>query len=117
MIQVVNCRLPQEVRFTIVYIYKCSINKVFITPLVFTTTGGMGKECLRYHSRLAELVAIKKGEDYATTMSWIRARTSFALLRSALTCLRGSRARKIMYDIKNIDFNIENAESAISQTF
>jgi hypothetical protein len=66
---------------------------------------------------LAELVAIKKGEDYATTMSWIRARTSFALLRSAFTCLRGSRARKIMYDIKNIDFNIENAESAISQTF
>ena len=70
-----------------------------------------------YYYRLAELVAVKKGEDYATTMSWIRARTSFALLRSALTCLRGSRARKIMYDIKNIDFNIENAESAISQTF
>jgi hypothetical protein len=66
--------------------------------------------CVRYHSRLAELVAIKKGEDYATTMSWIRTRTSFALLRSALTCLRGSRARKIMYDIKNIDFNIENAD-------
>ncbi len=87
------------------------------TPLVFTTTGGMGKECMRYHSRLAELLAIKKGEDYATTISWIRARTSFALLRSALTCLRGSRARKIMYDTKNIDFSIENAESAISQTF
>ena len=87
------------------------------TPLVFTTTGDMGKECMRYHSRLAELLAIKKGEDYATTISWIRARTSFALLRSALTCLRGSRARKIMYDTKNIDFSIENAESAISQTF
>ena len=28
------------------------------TPLVFTTTGGMGKECLRYHSRLVELIAI-----------------------------------------------------------
>ena len=25
------------------------------TPLVFTTTGDMGKECLRYHSRLAEV--------------------------------------------------------------
>ena len=24
-------------------------------PLVFTTTGGMADECLRYHSRLAEL--------------------------------------------------------------
>ena len=33
------------------------------TPLVFTTTGGMGKECLTYHSRLAELIAIKKGEQ------------------------------------------------------
>ena len=42
------------------------------TPLVFTTTDGMGKECLRYHSRLAELIAIKKGEQYAKTMSWIR---------------------------------------------
>ena len=35
------------------------------TPLVFTTTGGMGKECLMYHSRLAQLIAIKKGEQYA----------------------------------------------------
>lgn len=30
------------------------------TPLVFTTTGGKGKECLKYHSRLAQLIAIKK---------------------------------------------------------
>jgi len=35
------------------------------TPLVFTKTGGMGKECLRYHSRLGQLIAIKKGEQYA----------------------------------------------------
>ena len=34
MIQVVNCTLPQEVRFTIVYIYKCSINKVFIIIII-----------------------------------------------------------------------------------
>ena len=33
------------------------------TPLVFTTTGGMGKECLMYHSRLAQLIAIKKGSS------------------------------------------------------
>ena len=25
----------------------------------------MGKECLMYHSRLAQLIAIKKGEQYA----------------------------------------------------
>ena len=82
------------------------------TPLVFTTTGGMGKECLRYHSRLAELIAIKKGEQYAKTMSWVRSRISFALLRSALVCLRGSRTG-IQRDIKNADIDIETEEGAI----
>ena len=47
-----------------------------------------------YHSRLAQLIAIKKGEQYAKTISWIRTRTSFSLLRSALVCLRGSRTGK-----------------------
>ena len=65
------------------------------TPLVFSTTGGMAVECKRYHSRLAEVVATKTGERYATTMSWIRARVSFALLRSALLCLRRLRATRI----------------------
>ncbi len=31
------------------------------TPLIFTTTGGMGEECEKYHSRLAELIATKEG--------------------------------------------------------
>ena len=84
------------------------------TPLIFTSTGGMGKECLQYHSRLAQLISIKKGEDYAKTISWIRARTSFALLRSALTCLRGSRVRrKVFRDFNNIDIDIEIQEGAI----
>ena len=42
-------------------------------PLVFTTTGGRTDECKRYHSRLAKLLSTKKGEDYSTTISWIRA--------------------------------------------
>ena len=31
------------------------------TLLVYTTTGGMGEECQRFHSRLAELIAAKRG--------------------------------------------------------
>ena len=64
------------------------------TPLVFTSTGGMADECKRFHSRLAELLALKKGDDYATTISWIRAKVSFAILRSALLCLRGTRSKR-----------------------
>ena len=68
----------------------------------------MGAECKRYHSRLAELVAAKKGESYANTMSWIRARVSFALLRSALLCLRGSRAKRRIYpELLDINFDME----------
>ncbi|XP_068696931.1 uncharacterized protein [Montipora foliosa] len=46
------------------------------TPLVFTATGGMAVECLRYHSRLAELLSAKMQESYATTISWVRAKAS-----------------------------------------
>ena len=64
------------------------------TPLVFTTTGGMSDECQRYHSWLAELISAKKQDNYATTMSWIRTKVSFAILRTALVCLRGTGPRQ-----------------------
>ena len=57
------------------------------TPLVFTTIGGMSQECQRYHSRLAELISSKKQEEYATTITWIRTKVSFAILRTALSSL------------------------------
>ena len=38
------------------------------TPLIFGSTGGMGVECKLYHKRLVELLAINKGESYATTV-------------------------------------------------
>ena len=63
------------------------VERGIFTPLVFTTTGGMSNECQRYHSRLAELLAVKKQESYASTNAWIRTRVSFAILTSALVCL------------------------------
>ena len=84
------------------------------TPLVFTTTGGMSEECKRCHSRLAELIAAKKGEDYSTTMSWIRAKVSFAILRSALLCLRGTRTpRRITTYLQETDFEVDNSRAKI----
>ena len=85
------------------------------TPLVFTSTGRMGPECLRFHSRLAELIANKKGEHYSRTISWTRAKASLALLRSPLICLRGSRIiRGRKMDLTNADIDIQNSEAAIS---
>ena len=59
------------------------VEKGSFIPLVFTTTGGMAGECMRYHSRLAELLSTKKGEYYSTTMSWIRAKS---LIRPPEVC-------------------------------
>jgi len=42
------------------------------TPLVFTSTGGMAEECVKYHSRLAEPIT-DKGKSYSSTISCIRA--------------------------------------------
>ena len=61
------------------------------------------------HNRLAELVSAKKGEDYATTVSWVRSKVSFAILRSALLCLRGSRTAKrtIRSNVQEADFELD----------
>ena len=67
------------------------------TPLVFTSTGGMADECVRYHSKLAKLIANKKGEIYSSTISLIRAKVSFAIVRSAILCVRGSRSRAELF--------------------
>ena len=86
------------------------------TPLLFTTTGGMADECKRFHSRLAELISIKKGEEYSTTISWIRSKVSFALLRSALLCLRGSRTtRRVPLNIEHCDFEIEKEQAGFRE--
>ena len=90
----------------------------YITSLVFTSLGSMADECKTYHSRLAELIANKKGEEYATTIAWIRAKVSFSILRSALLCLRGSRTvRRPNLNMKDIDFDIETSVAAINQLF
>ena len=63
------------------------------TPLVFATSGGMGKAATVFFRRLASMIADKHHTNYSQTLAWIRARLNFALLRSALLCLRGWRPR------------------------
>ena len=59
------------------------------TPLVFATTGGMGREATIFYRRLADLLSRKSTVAYSTTLAWIRSTLSFSLLRSATVCIRG----------------------------
>ena len=68
----------------------------------------MVEEYVKYHSRLAELIANKKGESYASAIFWIRTKVSFAIVLSAILCLRGSRSRRRQLDFADSDLQIEN---------
>ena len=63
------------------------------TPLVLSATGGMGREATTFYKRLSSLLAFKWDQPYSSTMSWLRCRITFSLLRSAIQCLRGARSR------------------------
>ena len=41
------------------------VEKGSFSPLIFSTTGGMGPEATRYHKRVAELIYSKRGEKYS----------------------------------------------------
>ena len=62
------------------------------TPLVMDTNGGMGKECTTFLTSLAQQLAEKQNEEDGIIVSWIRACLSFEILKSAILCVRGSRA-------------------------
>ena len=85
-----------------------NVEKATFTPLVFTTTGGMGPECSKMNKRLAELISEKKGEKYGQVMQYIRTRLRFALLRCTLVAIRGIRGKRIPKEshIDDISFNL-----------
>ena len=64
------------------------------SPLVFTTTGVMSPRCKIIFKKIAEKIAQLKELSYSVVCGWMRCRFSFALLRTTLICLRGTRKRK-----------------------
>ena len=64
------------------------------TPLVMSLTGGCGTAANIRYKRLASLLAEKLDQPYSNTLSWMRCKLSFALLRSSIQCIRGARSRR-----------------------
>lgn len=85
------------------------VEKSTFTPLVFTTTGGMGQECKRLFKRIAQLMAQKHHQNYSDVISWIRKRLSFDLLRTCVIAVRGFRGKPVKegtLQFSEIDFNL-----------
>ena len=85
------------------------------TPLVFGTNGGMGTECQMFLKQLTTSLAEKTGEKYSDVATWIRTRVSMEILKSSITCVRGSRTpfRNPQWDSSD-GFGLMNIEARVS---
>src|SRR2546423_345287 len=63
-------------------------------PLVFTTSGAMGPQCSMVMKRIAEKMSETTHLPRSCVAGWLRCRLSFALLRTTLLCVRGTRKWK-----------------------
>ena len=83
------------------------------TPLVFSCFGGMSRECRCFFSHTAERLANRRKEPKSKISAWIKARLNFALIRSMLLCLRGTRTPSNVDNISKVDLCAVVAESNI----
>ena len=63
------------------------------TPLALSPNRGMDHECKKFYSVLAEMITMKQKQEYCITMSWLRQKNYFSLMRSILLCILGSRGK------------------------
>ena len=87
------------------------IERGTFTPVVFSTTGGMGLEAQRLVKKLAQKMAITNGQRYADSVSYIRRRLRFELLKTTVIALRGDRGSKLRQqndiEVESLDLNLE----------
>ena len=61
------------------------------SPLIFTPYGGVSRETEHFIKTLSAKLTEKRDVPYSIVINWMRSKISFALLRSAILCVRGTR--------------------------
>ena len=92
--------------------YEARIRRVE-PPLIFSCTRGASNLTSKFLKRLSSLVSEKQEMAYSKTLCWVRCRLGFALLRSAVMCMRGCRSRT-KRPIVNNSILLASAESGLS---
>ena len=89
------------------------VERESFTPLVFLCFGGMSRECSRFPLHTAERLANRRKESKSKISAWIKARLNFALIRTMLLYLHGTRTPRNVENISEIDLCVIVAESNI----
>ena len=85
--------------------YNQRINQVdhgSFTPLVFSCYGGMSRECGKFYSHAADKISEKRKVSKSLVSNWIKTKLSFALLRSCVLCVRGTRSKSCRNEVTSI---------------
>ena len=61
------------------------------TPLVLSSTGGMGKAATTFYKRLSSML---RDVPHSKMIGWVRCRLSFAVLRASIMSIRGARSSR-----------------------
>ena len=80
--------------------------KATFTPLVFTTSGGMGPECTLLFKKLGQKIADKKKEGYSDVIRHIRTGLRFDILRSTLVGIHGDRGKSRKKDVNVLEVSL-----------
>ena len=82
-----SCLVNHKKRKKRHYLEPCLERHRSFTPLVFSVDGLMGTEGVAAMRRLAATLAIKWHAQYSSTVGYVRARLSLALVRATSRCL------------------------------
>ena len=83
------------------------------SPLIFSSSGGMGPSATVVFKRIATLLSEKRGHPYSHVLYWIRTKLCYSLLRSAVMCLRGSRSSYHRCNLTDPSIDLACAESRL----
>ena len=75
------------------YSLACQSRCASFTPLCVSVDGLLAPEARFFVQRLSDNLSMKWEQPFGVVSSWVRARLSFAILRAALLCVRGSRTK------------------------
>ena len=85
------------------------IERGTFTPVVFSTTGGIGIEASKLMKRIAERTERKTGQRYSDVMGFIRKHIRFDLLKTTTIALQREQGRRVFQakDIADLDLNLQ----------
>ena len=79
-----------------------------LTPLIFSSSKGMGKAITTFYKRIPSMLAEKKYFPLSMSMGLIRCRISYELM-----CIRGARS-SLSRQVLDSPFDLQAAESQLS---